>query len=90
MSLAFAAEHGAAVSDAGHHQLNAVPQQGHSGSASRIYPRYYRDIEGNIRGGTNLTDKYKKVIAPTVHTHILILKHQHMSGKSYRELRITQ
>lgn len=37
--LAFAAKHGAAVADAGHHQLDAVPQQRHGGGGSCVRPR---------------------------------------------------
>lgn len=37
--LALAAHHGAAVAHAGHHQLDAVPQQGHGGGGARRRPR---------------------------------------------------
>lgn len=93
--LALATQHGAAVTHTGHHQLNAVSQQGHSGGGSSIYPRYYREIKGNIRGGMcnensphkhAHTQKKKSVFVTTAwcvsHSHIHKLQHEHMGGKS--------
>lgn len=89
--LALAAQHGSAVTHTAHYKLNAVPQQGHSGGGSCIHPWYYRDINGNMRGGKchqkgpNTKSLFTVFTTGTWcvwHSHIHTFKHGHMGGKS--------
>ena len=48
--LALATHHGAAITNTGDHQFNAIPQQSHGSCGSRVRPRPYTGIKENIRG----------------------------------------
>lgn len=83
-SLALPTQHGAAVPHAAHHQLDAVPQERHGGGSSRVYPRYYRDINKDMRGR-----RCRQNTAPHQQTRGASHTHKHGLGQRHRGWGVT-